>query len=228
MKAIYEGHSPDRMQPTPWSRIREVDVNPTARQLLARIYAGPIYGYLRRGGRSKHEAEELTTQFIADVFLGDDLPGRADASKGRFKNYVMRSLVNFLSRQHVASERTFSARLRADLAFEAADPDPAADPAEAFEHDVDHAILEQAIAETRRHFAETGKASHWAAFERLAGQEQPASVIAQDLGFQSAAAMYSAVMRVREKARQVILRAVVLHVDDPTQAEAEVRRIIGV
>ena len=55
-----------------------------------------MYAFLRRGGHSPDEAEDLTQGFFADLLARDSLKG-VDPSKGKFRSFLLASLQHFLS-----------------------------------------------------------------------------------------------------------------------------------
>ena len=63
---------------------------------LCRIYWRPIYLFLRRQGRSSHDAQDLTQGFFA-VLIDTRAYARADQSKGRFRSFVLGALKYFLA-----------------------------------------------------------------------------------------------------------------------------------
>jgi RNA polymerase sigma-70 factor (ECF subfamily) len=66
-----------------------------ARQRLFEQYAAPVYRYLLGAVRNEDVAEELCHEFAARFFAGDF--GRADPQRGRFRDYVKRSLSNLVN-----------------------------------------------------------------------------------------------------------------------------------
>ena len=62
---------------------------------LCRIYWGPIYGFLRRTGRSREDAEDLTQSFFAQISAKGSLP-TVDASKGKLRSFLLGALKRHL------------------------------------------------------------------------------------------------------------------------------------
>ena len=67
-----------------------------ALEKLCRTYWYPLYAYLRRQGRSPHDAQDLTQAFFLRLLEGNLLE-RAAREKGRFRSFLLTSLKNFLS-----------------------------------------------------------------------------------------------------------------------------------
>lgn len=67
-----------------------------ALEKLCRTYWYPLYAYIRRHGRSPHDAQDLTQAFFLRLLEGNLLE-RAAREKGRFRSFLLTSLKNFLS-----------------------------------------------------------------------------------------------------------------------------------
>src|SRR5262249_32511535 len=67
-----------------------------ALEKLCRTYWRPIYAYLRRNGYSEADGQDLTQQFFAELLRRNDF-GRVDASKGKFRTFLLTCLGHFLS-----------------------------------------------------------------------------------------------------------------------------------
>jgi len=104
-----------RFPTTAWTLIREAsrcngDELSTVFNSLAASYWRPVFLFIRRHGWKPHEAEDLTQEFFL-LFLSGKLVGRAEQSRGRFRNLLLRALSGFLADQS-------SARVRRQVAFE--------------------------------------------------------------------------------------------------------------
>jgi len=66
---------------------------------LCRIYWRPIFAYVRRRGRSKEDAQDLTQEFFLMILQGSVLQ-RANPDRGRFRSLLLKSLQNFLMDAH--------------------------------------------------------------------------------------------------------------------------------
>jgi RNA polymerase sigma-70 factor (ECF subfamily) len=86
---------------TPWSVVlaarqgSPVDAA-AALENLCRLYWYPLYAFLRREGRSPHDAQDLTQEFFARLLQGKFLENVAP-HKGRFRSFLLASLKHFLS-----------------------------------------------------------------------------------------------------------------------------------
>src|SRR5258705_3100161 len=88
------GASP-KFQPTQWTLVRRAGFGSAdsedALETLCRAYWFPIYAFIRRNGRSPHEAQDLTQEFFAR-FLETNSIGRADPNLGQFRTFLFGAL----------------------------------------------------------------------------------------------------------------------------------------
>src|SRR5213079_63120 len=63
---------------------------------LCRAYWRPLYAFLRRQGKSPHDAEDLTQAFLAHLLENHRL-SQVRKEKGKFRSFLLASLRNFLS-----------------------------------------------------------------------------------------------------------------------------------
>ena len=63
---------------------------------LCETYWLPIYAYLRRAGRTIHEAEDLSQGFFATLMEKQGLHS-VDPEKGRFRSYLLGALKHYLA-----------------------------------------------------------------------------------------------------------------------------------
>src|SRR5512144_1013499 len=77
-----------------------------ALEKLCRTYWYPLYAYVRRRGYSHEDAQDLTQGFLLQL-LERHAFARADASKGRFRSFLLAALSYFLSdeRERAAAQK---------------------------------------------------------------------------------------------------------------------------
>ncbi len=73
---------------------------------LCQRYWQPVYTFIRGRGFNVEDAEDLTQDFFARILSGNWL-GRADATRGRFRTFLLKSLTNFINdtRDRARSEK---------------------------------------------------------------------------------------------------------------------------
>ena len=69
-----------------------------ALEALCRAYWYPLYAYVRRLGRSAHDAQDLTQEFFARLLEKEYLRA-ADRAKGRFRTFLLVALKRFLANE---------------------------------------------------------------------------------------------------------------------------------
>lgn len=65
---------------------------------LCGIYWYPVYAFIRRGGKSPSDAQDLTQGFFADLLERKDLGG-ANPERGRFRDWLLGCAKHFLANQ---------------------------------------------------------------------------------------------------------------------------------
>ncbi len=73
---------------------------------LIRRYWKPVYCFVRRSGVDDEQAKDLVQEFFM-VALAKDLFAKADPTRGRFRNFLLKSLQYFLAnaRRHAAAQK---------------------------------------------------------------------------------------------------------------------------
>lgn len=87
---------PGQFATTQWSAVRAAahpEEGAAAMTRLFQSYWPPLYGFLRRGGRTKEEAEDLLQEFFLKLQNGSLLTS-ADPQRGRFRSVLLMSLRN--------------------------------------------------------------------------------------------------------------------------------------
>src|SRR5260221_10821952 len=89
---------------TRWTQVRRAvgSDDTAARAALAALCEGywyPIYAFIRRSGKSPHDAEDLTQGFFARLVEKRVLAG-ADPTKGKLRPFLLACARHFLSDEH--------------------------------------------------------------------------------------------------------------------------------
>lgn len=156
---------------TNWTLILEGARGSEACGRFIGAYWSPIYAYIRRTGRSPHDAADLTQEFLTRVVLQRGLLAKADETRGRFRAYLVTALKRFLI-DDVRSQRRSGARGARYLPddpdqWRAAEPAAeAVDPGEAFERQWAAAVLVETMARLERACRAEGLEEHWELFQR--------------------------------------------------------------
>lgn len=136
----------------------------TALTQLCRDYWPPLYAYVRRLGKSREEALDLTQQFFY-VLLSKNYLGAADRRKGKFRTFLLTALNRFLNNDWQRSQALkrgggiLSISIDDDQDGEEAAVEPAIEitPLKLFEQRWASTILKAAIGRLQAEQAAAGK-----------------------------------------------------------------------
>lgn len=225
----------DHFATTRWTMVMEAGRAGTAEAEkalagLCGIYWFPLYAYVRRHGRSKEDAEDLTQAFFARLLNQGGL-NRLDSSNGRFRAFLLASLKNFLANEwdRAASQKRGGSITHLSLDWESADTrfaiaDGAApSPEVSFDREWALTLLERVVVMLGAEFAAQGKGRE---FERLKGYLTTAEddvryeEIAAQLGIENGA-MRVRVHRMRKRYRELLKGEIASTLEDPAMVDEE-------
>jgi RNA polymerase sigma-70 factor (ECF subfamily) len=208
-----------------------------ALETLCRTYWRPLYGFVRRQGLTREEAQDLVQEFFARLLEHRNLEA-VRREKGRLRSYLLVSVKRFLAseRQRAAGARRYATGLHIPLEelieSEAADFELAEtwSPDRLYERHWALAVLEQVLGRLESEYRAAGNA---ALFDRLKeflvgerGRPTQAE-IASELGM-TENAVKQAFHRLRQRYR-VLLREEIAHtVAQPGDVEDELRHLVSV
>jgi RNA polymerase sigma factor (sigma-70 family) len=226
---------------THWSVVLQAgdsrrDEHSRALDALCRSYWYPLYAYIRRLGRSPHDAQDLTQSFFA-YLLEKRLITKADPESGRFRSFLLGSLKNFMAnewRRQSAAKRgavqTVSFDAQDAEERYAVEPVDESNPQSLYEQAWAVAVLDQAMSLLEAEYAAAGKQ---ALFEQLAAclqgdrQDSTYSGIGAKLSM-SEGAVKVAVHRLRQRYRELLRASVANTVADPLEVDGELRHLMQV
>ena len=203
---------------------------------LCQTYWYPLYAYIRRQGRSPHDAQDLTQAFFARILEGNLLQ-LAAREKGRFRSFLLTSLKNFLSDewdkgraqkrgggQRVLSldERTTEDRYR----LEPADPMSAE---KLFERRWALTLLEQVWQRLEQEYAAANKAKLFKHLHVVLIGEKSSTTYAE-LGAQlhlTEGAVKVAVHRMHRRYRELLRAEIASTVASPGDIDDELRQLFA-
>lgn len=189
----------------------------TARASVGRIlelYLPPMRRFLRyRWNFQLDQIDELLQGFVADRILRAQLFARAHHARGRFRNFLVRALENYVINQHrkdAAYRRRVATADPTDIVSLARST--CSDPAREFERQWAIHVLQRAIEETRSYCLRTKRPHIWEVFRLRLLTDEPQSygLLAHDFGFaspQRAASSLHAAKRIFSRMlKQVLLQ----------------------
>ncbi len=202
-------------------------------EFLCQSYWYPIYAFVRRFGKSPHDAQDLTQGFFADI-LEKRVIGKADPARGRFRSFLLATLRNYLGNEwqkDTAAKRggnTAPISLDAVLAEQrfAIEPVTTDDPSSIYERAWAVSVIELALDRLAHEQAEAGKAAE---FEKLrpflaGGHENSYADLSGELAT-TEGALRVVVHRLRQRYRELLRATIAETVEDPSDAEAELEHL---
>lgn len=219
---------------TQWSWLAELRTgSDEARRARAldRLYAAynrPVLACLRELGFSPEDAEDIRQQFFLVVVEGRRLFQRAEAPRGRLRDYLRRSLKHFAA--NAARDRHAQKR-GGDTPHESLAEHHLRDglgatgpsPNDIFDHEWATGMLDRALRRLGDECAARGKAELWQTLQphlaRWDGPERQPAVAAR-LGL-SASALNSELTRLRTRARHILLTQLSETAASPREADED-------
>jgi len=201
---------------------------------LCRAYWYPLYAYVRRQGRSKEDAEDLTQAFFARFLQKNYLQGLSSES-GRFRAFLLACLKHFL-----ANEWDKACRVKrgggiehlsldwqsAESRYQLEPPDTVS-PDRLFDREWATALLERVVTRLRDEHAAAGKErlfEHGRAFLMASSDAVPHAQAAAALGMDEGA-LRVAVHRLRQRYRELLREEISQTLSQPSLVEEELRSL---
>jgi RNA polymerase sigma-70 factor (ECF subfamily) len=224
---------------TRWSLVlaagREAERSGAALEQLCAAYWYPIYHFVRRQGRSTHDAQDLTQEFFARL-LARNWIAQADQSRGRFRSFLLVVLKRFLAGEWERAQAQKRAADRPHLPLEDAEtrylraPVANGTPEEAFDKHWALTLIERTLQELRAEYERDGRGL---VFETLksclttAPDARPYAELAAALGL-SEGAVKVAVHRLRDRYREKLRAEIAQTVESPSEVDGEMRHLMRV
>ena len=233
-------HDAARFATTHWSVVQAAEDSAApgvaqALEELCRAYWYPLYAYLRRRGYGVEEAQDLTQEFLARLIRKPRL-GEANPSKGRFRNFLLTALNNFLTnewrRSRTARRGGGQAVIPLDDTAEARYAEESVSdltPERIYEHRWAVSVFDQALRQLRAQYATANKTAHFDCLRKYLSMEAAQGEynrLGKELEM-SPGAVASAVHRLRQHYVQVVRETVAQTVESPAELEEEMRWLLA-
>lgn len=206
---------------------------------LCERYWYPLYSFVRRQGRTHHEAEDCTQEFFAQLLSADGLR-RVRPERGRFRTFLLSGMRNFLTSEW---RRTSAAKRGGgvpslpigspdlDDRFCHEPKDPGMTPEQAFDRSWALGMIDFAVGELRAEYVRSGRGE---LFDALAPQiwgntaATPDSIARQAARLEMTAQAYNVALHRARRRLGDRLRALVAEtVANPAEIDAELRHLVG-
>jgi RNA polymerase sigma-70 factor (ECF subfamily) len=225
---------------THWSVvIRAGRSEPQAHEALSQLcqtYWYPLYSFIRRQGKSPHDAEDLTQEFFARL-LEKNYLAAAREEKGKFRTFLLTTLKRFLAnewdRQHAQKRGGFQpmVEIEAVLAESKFNSELAhnLNPDVLFERQWAITLLERVMKRLQKEYEQSGRDK---LFEKLRGclvkddSAQPYAQIASGLNL-TESAIKTAVHRLRTRYQELLRQEIGKTVATAADVEEELRQLFA-
>jgi RNA polymerase sigma-70 factor (ECF subfamily) len=203
---------------------------------LCRVYWLPIYGFVRRNGYDREQAEDLTQAFFT-AMLEKNYLGDADRERGRFRTFLLTAVKHFLAnewdRAHALKRGGGQVVIPIDSAEAEAWYVPEVvgqqTPQSLFERRWAQSLLEQVMAKLQAEFSVKGKAEYFERLSPLLSGEPTVSgyeALASELGA-SPNALRVTVHRMRRRYRDLLRAEIAETVSKPAEVDDEIRFLLA-
>jgi RNA polymerase sigma-70 factor (ECF subfamily) len=230
---------PQYFMTTPWSLVlkaadRSLPECDRALATLCEVYWYPIYAFVRRQGRSPHEAEDCTQEFFARMLEKDYLEG-VGKEKGKFRSFLLVCVKRFLANEHdrASAKKRGGGKTILSIDFRGAEDRYRLEPAHEltaeriFERRWALTLLETALAELERDLARSGRQHIFDGLKVYlvaTHHAPPYAETAAAMGM-TEGAVKVAVFRLRQRYQQLLRAEVARTLDDPADVDHEIRQL---
>jgi RNA polymerase sigma factor (sigma-70 family) len=207
-----------------------------AMEQLCRRYWYPLYAFVRRSGKSSHDAQDLTQDFFAHLLQNNTISS-ASRERGRFRSFLLASLKNFLINDYRLQTRIKRGGGETIYSLDETDaegrylaePVDDATPETLYEQRWALAILTNSLARLREDYFAHGRGSLFDLLKDFVWGERNgtsyAEIAAQlDL---TEEAVKKAVQRLRIRFRETLQMEIAHTVATPAEVEEEWQHLLG-
>jgi DNA-directed RNA polymerase specialized sigma24 family protein len=231
----------DHFATTRWTLVvqaggKETGIADRALADLCLAYWYPLYAYVRRQGRSREDAEDLTQAFFARFLEKNYLAGLS-AERGRFRAFLLAAMKHFLANEWDKANRLKRGGGAVPLSLdwqaaderfhiEPADPDS---PEKSFDREWALALLERVLQRLEAECEGAGKGALFSSargYLMIGETAIPYADAARALGVEESA-MRVAVHRLRKRYREILRAEIAQTLADPAMVEEELRSLLA-
>jgi RNA polymerase sigma-70 factor (ECF subfamily) len=206
-----------------------------ALETLCRGYWYPLYAFVRRTGRSAHDAEDLTQEFFARLVEKHWLDA-VEQARGRFRSFLIMAMKRFLANEWDRSQAEKHGGGKVFVPLDGAEEryakePPALLPADSlFERRWAVTLLDRTMAFLRAEYERDGRGAAFDVMKEFLTAQRgdiPYAQVAERLGANEGAARVG-VHRLRKRFREVFRQTVADTVTDPADVDAEVGYVVEI
>lgn len=203
---------------------------------LCRAYWYPLYAFVRSGGYSADDAQDLTQAFFARIIETGGF-ATADRERGRFRSYLLGAMKHFLANEWHRARRHKRGGQVQIIEWDALDPEgryagaseQSDNPEHLFDREWALETIAGALQGLRDEMANAGKSEQFDALKgSLTGEDElPREEIAVRLSM-SEGAVKVAVHRLRQRYRKLLRAAIAETVSNEADLNDEMRYLVAV
>lgn len=206
-----------------------------ALETLCRSYWYPLYAYVRRSGRSPHDAQDLTQEYFARL-LEHDWLRVVLPEKGRFRTFLLVTMKRFLTNEWHRDMALKRGAGKSPLPLDTAGAEhlfaaePPLTPDELYERRWAMTLLDESLERLQGEFARAAKEHEFACLKEWLAAERgsiPYGQIAMALGTTPGAARV-AVHRMRKRFRLVFRQTIAETVNAAGEVDEEMQHLVAV
>jgi RNA polymerase sigma-70 factor (ECF subfamily) len=202
---------------------------------LYRTYCYPVYAFIRRRGRTREEAQDLTQDFFVHLLERNTLR-RADPDRGKFRSFLLGALEFFLAQVNEKAsalkrggkaEFVFLDNDSAEVQYQLVSEELSAE--RVFEIRWAASLISAALQSLRSEMVREGKADVYETLQGFLLGEKSSSYqeVAERLGF-SIGAMKTVIRRLRARYRTLLREEVAQTVVNPDDIDNELMALRAV
>jgi RNA polymerase sigma-70 factor (ECF subfamily) len=208
---------------------------PAALEELCKTYWAPVYSYVRQHGHSWADAQDLAQGFFTSLLQRNDLAS-VDRRRGRFRNWLLGALKNFLSKhwRHEHAQKRGGGIVVVsidELAAGGGNPDEPTDPftpEQLYDRRWALDLLSRALDRLEREYEAEGHGERFTQLrDFLVGNEPSYEELASRLGSSTPSALRVEVYRLRRRCRDLVRREIADTVERSADVEDELRYLLA-
>lgn len=206
----------------------------SALERLCQVYWYPLYAFVRRLGHTSHDAEDLVQAFFAQCLQKNYLAA-ADASKGRFRSFLLIALKRFMANEWHRSQTKKRGAGQVPISLDAltAEDRYALEPVDRlsadkiFERGWAVTLLNTVLTRLEEEERDKETFEHLKEFLTSGDRGTPLKDVAKHLGT-TEGAIKVAIHRLRRRYRELLEQEIANTVAAPEEIDAERRYLLSV
>jgi hypothetical protein len=219
--------TPSPFPTTNWTVIQNFGHQKQVLSELYQKYWQPLCSYLRYRGYNQEIAQDLVQGFFADKVLGQELVGKSDRSRGKFRNFLLTSL------KHYIIDVNRRLKPSVDFELEPEESSRAKDAEAQFLRSWAEQLLQEVLDELRDEYFRNNKGTHWELFRTwlVESDLDQANIHMKDLctrlNIPSSEKAYNMIASVKGRFRIIMRRRLHTQSGSQTDIDDEIRSYIN-